>query len=145
MKKDNDYISTYLVNEAEDIVYSPKDSEFLTDIEELSDKSVTRFTTSVDFDGVNYLENWKIVGVYDYTDYFTNQAKNVVIILLVMMFSTILLWSVMYLIFYSFNSRMVKLKNAINEAEPNNFKTLDVKPAQDELGLLIESYNDMAV
>lgn len=90
------------------------------------------------FESLNYniIVAKEKTGLLKYENLFTTT--------LLLIFINLVLPSIMMIIFYkSINTRLNTVTNFIKNRKENDFSTIDITPAKDEIGILISSFNKM--
>jgi two-component system sensor histidine kinase YesM len=144
LKKD-DYVSFYLVNDKDDIVYAPKENMFYKN-ESYADGIISDRNNIVcesGYQNISYLENWKLIGVYDKSRIRNRQLLNVALVLIVNILLGMLMTGAVYLVYHSYSSRISKLTLSMNEVEHEVFKPVEGNYGDDEIGSLTQTYNHM--
>jgi two-component system sensor histidine kinase YesM len=114
----------------------------------------TRFFNMKDVDvDDNYIINQSSIKLFESLNYNIIVAKEEIGLLkyenllrttLLLVFINLILPSIMMIIFYkSINTRLNTVTDFIRNRKENDFSTIDITPAKDEIGILISSFNKM--
>lgn len=135
----------YLINDYGEIEYST-DYSIDWEHEKLAfdslslDKKAILFTENYE---VNYLNNWKLIGVVHEKQMLKDVRKSGLFIIYLAIFNFIIPTIIIVLITNSVYARIMKLVSHMKKLKNQDFQMIDKESENDEIGLLMNEYNRM--
>ena len=135
----------YLINDYGEIEYST-DYSIDWEHEKLAfdslslDKKAILFTENYE---VNYLNNWKLIGVVHEKQMLKDVRKSGLFIFYLAIFNFIIPTIIIVLITNSVYARIMKLVSHMKKLKNQDFQMIDKESENDEIGLLMNEYNRM--
>ncbi|ULT56134.1 histidine kinase [Neobacillus drentensis] len=136
----------YLLNDSGEIVFSTDRAPNLANKKVYFNKiDIPRqsFILEKEYDTVNYLNGWKIVGVFPKTSWF-DLTKNSGGFFLYLILANFLVPTILILlIFRSLHTRIITLLKHMKMVKNQKFETIEHNRHKDEIGQLTEEFNRM--